>query len=147
MNFAAYGNSTDRDQMRMTLQRKIIVEELRKMKNHPTADQLYEAVRKRLPSISLGTVYRNLEFLSDKGIIHRVEVCGKKRRYDGTLEEHTHIRCAVCGRIEDIVEDQNLQSLAETIISKTGFELIAGRTEFVGICPECRLRRGVNRER
>jgi len=127
--------------MRMTLQRRIIVEELRRMKNHPTADQLYEAVRKRLPNISLGTVYRNLELLSDRGIIHRLEVCGKKRRYDGTTGNHVHIRCVVCGRIEDIEEAQNLHSLAEEIISRTGFELISGGMEFVGIYPECRRKR------
>ncbi|HKI82610.1 MAG TPA: transcriptional repressor, partial [Pseudodesulfovibrio sp.] len=54
---------------RLSKQRKVILEELRKVKSHPTADEVYDMVRKIIPRISLGTVYRNLEFLSSKGLV------------------------------------------------------------------------------
>ena len=63
-------------QTRMTRQRAVILEELRKVKTHPTADELYSIVRERLPRISLGTVYRNLDFLADTGEIRRLEAAG-----------------------------------------------------------------------
>ena len=60
----------------MTQQRKVVLEELRKMDNHPSADEIYEMVRLRLPRVSLGTVYRNLEVLSDLGEIQKLELSG-----------------------------------------------------------------------
>ena len=69
---------------------------------HPTADEVYQVVRKRLPRISLGTVYRNLDVLSESGEISRLDRCGAQYRFDGDLEQHYHIRCSSCGRVDDI---------------------------------------------
>ena len=69
---------------RMTHQRRIILEELRNTRSHPTADEVYEIVRKRIPKISLGTVYRNLELLSESGVIQKLEIGGTQKRFDGT---------------------------------------------------------------
>ena len=63
-------------QLRMTQQRQVILEELRLCRSHPTADELYSRVRRRLPRISLGTVYRNLETLAERGLIRKMEVGG-----------------------------------------------------------------------
>jgi len=139
----------EQQELRLTIQRKIILEELRKMHDHPTADLIYERVRKRIPNISLGTVYRNLELLSSRGIIRRVDIAGRKRRYDAKTTEHAHIRCAICGRIVDVPGYENIQKIAHEISLTTGFTLILSEAEFVGICPECQSReaynRGVNR--
>ena len=65
---------------RMTKQREIVLEELRKTRMHPTADELYERVRKRLPKISLATVYRNLEWLAEREIIRKIEHTGSSKQ-------------------------------------------------------------------
>ena len=121
-----------------TVQRKVIVDELRKLKCHPTADELYEVVRKRLPRISLGTVYRNLEQLSQAGIIQKLETAGKQRRFDGDLRKHYHFRCECCGAVVDI-EDERLDAAALRIaellprLGADGFHL-----ELSGRCVGCR---------
>ena len=127
-------------QLRMTPQRKILLEELRKLHTHPTADELYEVVRKRLPHISLGTVYRNLEILSRKGIIRKIELGGTQKRFDGDLEIHQHIRCTECGRIDDLPAGTAVTSCDMDLIEQTGYEVIERRVEFIGICPDCRKR-------
>ena len=85
----------------MTRQRRVILEELRKVNTHPSADEIYEIVRKRLPRISLGTVYRNLEILSEYGDIQKLEPGCSLKRFDGNPNEHCHIRCVSCDRIAD----------------------------------------------
>jgi len=88
--------------IRFTNQRQVILEELRKVTSHPTAYEIYLMVRRRLPRISLGTVYRNLDFLARCGMIQQLELKGTQKRYDGNPTPHYHIRCFNCGRIEDI---------------------------------------------
>ena len=66
---------------RMTRQRRVILEEIRRTNSHPAADEIYERVRKRLPRISLGTVYRNLDVLCELGEIQRLELSGAMKRY------------------------------------------------------------------
>ena len=85
----------------MTKQRRVILDEFRKLKSHPSADELYGRVRRLLPRISLGTVYRNLEVLSQQGVVQKVELGGPQRRYDGDITTHYHVRCVECGRVED----------------------------------------------
>lgn len=121
---------------RMTRQRKIILEELKKVKTHPRADEIYEMVRKRLPRISLGTVYRNLEVLSELKEIQKIESVGTLKRFDGTPENHYHIRCIKCDRLDDA--PFNLETgLEKKIRPFTDFNIIGHRLEFIGICSEC----------
>ena len=74
--------------LRMTQQRQVILEELRNVNTHPSADEIYEMVRKRLPRISLGTVYRNLEILCASGEIQKLEAGGSIKRFDGNPRNH-----------------------------------------------------------
>ena len=121
--------------LRMTRQRKVILEELRKVKTHPSADELYEMVRKRLPRISLGTVYRNLEILSESGDIQKLEPGWALKRFDGDPSEHCHIRCVRCDRIADAPTPDLKVDLKG--INPADFEIIGHRLEFLGLCPEC----------
>lgn len=123
--------------LRMTPQRQIILDELRKMKTHPSADEVYEAVRVRQPRISLGTVYRNLEKMSECGIIRKLDVAGSQRRFDGDTDRHYHVRCTGCGRVDD-VEVNYLAGLEEAIHGASDYEITGHRLEFVGRCPKCR---------
>lgn len=78
----------EENKMRMTRQRKIILEEVRKVNTHPSADEIYEMVRLRLPRISLGTVYRNLEILSELGKIQKLQLSGSLKRFDWNTNKH-----------------------------------------------------------
>lgn len=122
---------------RMTRQRQIILQELKKVTCHPTADEVYQMVRKHIPGISLGTVYRNLEMLSEKGVIMKLDMCGSQMRFDGNPENHYHIRCLECGRVDDInVEPApEIDELAQKI---ENYNISGYRLEFFGTCPECR---------
>ncbi|MBA3036329.1 MAG: transcriptional repressor [Desulfobacterium sp.] len=121
---------------RTTQQRKVILEELKKVKSHPAADEIYRMVRKRLPRISLGTVYRNLEVLSELKEIQQIELAGSLKRFDGNPENHYHLRCIICGRIDDapFELENNLEKQMRTF---TDYTIISHKLEFIGICPEC----------
>ena len=124
---------------RNTPQRRVILQELCQMKSHPTAAELYAVVRRRLPRISLGTVYRNLEVLHEDGMIRKMEFAGTETRFDGTLEQHYHVRCTECGRIEDIFPMDPGQSPVQPR-ELAGFTVTGHRLEYFGACPECRAR-------
>ncbi|MGD9079324.1 MAG: transcriptional repressor [Desulfobacterales bacterium] len=122
--------------LRMTRQRKVILEELRKVNTHPSADEIYEIVRKRLPRISLGTVYRNLEILSESGEIQKLEPGCSLKRFDGDPSDHCHIRCVRCDRIADAPMVSDLEIDLDKV-NTTNFEIIGHRLEFLGVCPIC----------
>lgn len=122
---------------RMTVQRRAILEELKKVTSHPTADEVYEMVKKRLPGISLGTVYRNLEMLSEKGDIMKLDMCGTQMRFDGNAENHYHVRCVKCGRVDDI-DTEPLEGIEKIERSINGYRILGYRLEFFGLCPTCR---------
>ncbi len=121
----------------MTRQRRVILEELRKLDSHPTADEVYEMARGRLPRISLGTVYRNLEILSECGLIRKLELGGTQKRFDGNLRNHYHVRCIRCGSIEDVPLEP-LTTIENAIRKVSDYEIIGTRLEFIGVCPRCR---------
>ena len=96
-----------KNKYRQTKQRKIILDYLNKNRCHPSADEIYDAVRVEMPHISLSTVYRNLDFLQRNGIIKAIETGGGQRRFDYNTEDHHHIRCVECRKVEDIELDLN----------------------------------------
>lgn len=122
---------------RITKQRRVIMEELRGNSSHPTADELYRRVRRRLPRISLGTVYRNLELLSRSGLVRKLETGGGKMRFDGFAEPHYHIHCRHCGRVADL-ELSTLPDLEGLVSDPRGFRVTGHHLEFTGFCPRCR---------
>lgn len=129
--------------VRMTRQRRIILDELQAPNQHPTADAVYERVRCRMPNISLGTVYRNLELLTQAGFIRTLRLGGRQRRYDGGMHRHYHVRCMVCGKISDVAADRfdDLDAKASEICE---FEIAGHELEFAGVCPSCRRARTRN---
>jgi Fe2+ or Zn2+ uptake regulation protein len=124
------------DKLRMTKQRRLILEELRRQNTHPTADVIYEQVRRKMPKISLGTVYRNLEILTALGEIQTLELSGSQKRYDGVANKHYHIRCLHCGRMDD-APIAPLQRLEDELYASTVYTIMGHRLEFLGLCPEC----------
>ncbi|MHB9028556.1 MAG: Fur family transcriptional regulator [Candidatus Latescibacterota bacterium] len=122
---------------RMTSQRQVILRELRKVNTHPTADEIYILVRIALPHISLGTVYRNLEILSEMGFVQKLECAGNQRRYDGNPDKHHHIRCLGCGRVSD-VEPGVVTHFSFSPEKIPGFQVLDARFLFIGVCESCR---------
>ena len=122
--------------MRLTNQRQVILEELRKVKSHPTANEVYDMVRTRLPRIGLGTVYRNLDLLAEKGIIKKLEVGGEQKRFDGDTSQHYHIRCVDCHRVEDIFIEID-KELERNASSCCNYQILGHHVEFSGICSSC----------
>jgi Fur family ferric uptake transcriptional regulator len=122
--------------MRLTTQRQIILEELAKVSSHPTANEVYDMVRKRLPRIGLGTIYRNLELMAESGMIQKLEIGGNQKRFDATTIPHHHVRCAACGCVRD-VHIQPLRQLDTMAAEASGYQISGHNIEFSGYCRDC----------
>jgi Fur family ferric uptake transcriptional regulator len=125
----------------MTRQRQVILEELRATDQHPSADDLYGRVRQKLPRISLGTVYRNLEILTDLGEIQTIARAGNLKRFDGVSHNHYHLRCINCDQLVD-APIEVIDSLERALQEKTEFRVMGHQLEFVGLCPACQHHKG-----
>ncbi len=121
---------------RETKQREVILNLLRHTDTHPTADWIYDEVRKVIPKISKGTVYRNLNILQDMREISALSLSGAATRYEGKQENHYHFRCEKCGQVFDLDEPVD-KKLDEKIASSTGFRVSYHRLEFRGLCKDC----------
>ena len=122
---------------RITKQGKIILDRLNYLNSHPTATQLYDDVRKIIPDISLGTVYRNLDKLSKQGELVKFTTGDNSHRFDGNLTNHLHIRCIKCDKIKDIYH-ANLTVKKLDIKEQTGFDMVQTHIEITGICSSCK---------
>jgi Fe2+ or Zn2+ uptake regulation protein len=121
---------------RMTKQRRIILDVLRSTTSHPTADWLYEKVKDKIPNISLGTVYRNLNILKEMNEIMELNYGSTYSRFDGNPQNHYHFVCERCGRVFDIDEEVH-REMDRRVEEKTGFTVRYHRMEFYGTCREC----------
>jgi len=121
---------------RNTKQRELILQVLKNNRTHPTADWIYEEVKKQIPAISKGTVYRNLNVLQEEGAITELNLDGNPARYEEKQPVHYHFRCNKCGRVIDLDEPQ-VKGLDERVARKTGFKIFYHQTEFRGLCKDC----------
>ncbi|MFY9551588.1 MAG: transcriptional repressor [Thermoanaerobaculia bacterium] len=121
---------------RSTLQRRLVYEAVLATDTHPTAEWVYEAVRRVLPRVSLGTVYRNLQVLVAEGRLKSF-LRGGRTCYDGDLEAHDHFSCDRCGLLVDI--PRAAEALPSERRLKAKGYVISGRVlEFQGLCRDCR---------
>ena len=127
---------------RSTRQRRLVFEAVMETKSHPTAERVYEAVRRAMPRVSLGTVYRNLQVLVEEGKLKSFVRDGLIR-YDADLDAHDHFACERCGVLLDI--PRATESLSGERRLKSQGYLISGRTlEYHGLCRKCRRGAAVN---
>jgi len=120
-----------------TVQRKVIVEELISMTHHPVAEDLYFAVKKRLPKISLGTVYRNLQTMVDLNLVDKLVVKTQgEARYEIHKEPHYHVVCTKCFDMQDLGSFRSV-SLEPTAQKISGFFPVEHDVTVYGICPKC----------
>ena len=121
---------------RMTRQRALILSELKSVYSHPTADEIYSMVRKKMPRISLGTVYRNLDLLAESNEVLKLEYAGFPKRFDGNTNDHQHVRCVHCGKVADVMPEVESPALPENM-NVPGFTVMSARVEFFGVCKDC----------
>jgi Fur family peroxide stress response transcriptional regulator len=120
----------------LTVQRHAVFEELAVRRDHPTADQVYEAVRGRLPGLSRTTVYRVLETLVEAGLARKVHHADAVVRFDPVTERHHHLVCERCGRLVDL-DDAEVPRLALPAVAGTGFRIRDYSISFTGLCSGC----------
>jgi Fe2+ or Zn2+ uptake regulation protein len=116
-------------------QRALILEFLRQSEEHPTAAQTHAALRRRMPNLSLGTVYRNLEVLVSEGVVEEVPAAGGAR-YDGNPKPHHHFICERCGAIDDL-HVQLPPSLGRKLVRARGRRPTRIKIDFFGLCEAC----------
>lgn len=123
--------------MKYSKQRELILTTVRINLIHPTADQVYSIIRKTMPNISLGTVYRNLNLLAENGDIIKISLPNQSDRFDSTLEPHYHMICNKCGKIFDIKLDC-LTSLSDDIFKNHQFLVEDYNLVINGTCCDCK---------
>lgn len=121
---------------RNTVQKELVLEKVREMRSHVTADDVYAQIHNAHPSISKGTVYRNLSLLADEGEIRRVEIPDGPDRFDFTLEDHYHVRCVKCGEVFDVDMDA-ITDISSRIKDTHGMKFLDYDILFKGVCPAC----------
>jgi Fe2+ or Zn2+ uptake regulation protein len=125
--------------LRLTGPRRVVLEVVRGTESHPTAEAVHRLVRRRLPRVSLGTVYRNLRLLVSAGLVQ--ELPGPHARFDGNTSEHHHFTCLGCGRIVDVegpLTEPHARVLCRRVAAQGGFRVTHHRIEFYGQCRACR---------
>jgi len=138
--FAAYCRSHG---LSVTHQRLAIFEALAASREHPSAEQLHRAVQRRIPALSLATVYKNLEALKSIGAVADVNPLHEQGRYEAALpgtgagKPHHHLVCVSCHKVRDL-HDSGLDRLH--VRDAQGFDVRAVRVQAEGLCPECRAR-------
>lgn len=122
--------------MKYSKQRELIYNELLKNPIHPTAEILYHGLKPSNPSLSLGTVYRNLGQLVENGIILKISMPDASDRYDGNTKAHEHLLCRKCGEIYDI--DWDIAQTVRQVEQKHDCQIESVQMVFQGICKNCR---------
>lgn len=129
--------------LRMTRTRRVILESLREREDHPTAEEVFASVREQIPRVSLGTVYRNLKLMADAGLIQRLERAGSQARFDGRSEDHLHLCCRRCGRVDDVPGD--LVRRPEYPSTIAGHRVLGYDVQLISLCPRCQDRPSIER--
>jgi Fe2+ or Zn2+ uptake regulation protein len=123
--------------LRLTVQRQAILEVLRASDTHPDASWVYQQVRARIPTISLGTVYRNLAQLAAADVIAEIKLHDQASHWDRSPLPHEHVICTACGKVVDVELGALAHELAQRVAATTHYRILARRVQFLGVCPQC----------
>lgn len=121
---------------RQSQQRAVVLQVVQSTMDHPTAEWVHRQARRRLPRISLGTVYRNLKRLAGEGTIREIHAGGHPARFDGNTGRHYHIRCLGCGRVNDLPMSVDTR-LEEEAARAMNYRIVGHQVEIHGLCPAC----------
>lgn len=131
----AFAEALKADGLRMTHQRLEVIRELARATHHPGADEIHRAVRERVPTISLDTVYRTLATLAARGLIERIAAPGAAR-FDPDVSGHHHFVCMRCGRVEDLDAGDVAPVAVPPEAARLGTVTFV-RVEMTGVCTAC----------
>ena len=127
--------------LRLTPQRMAVIKHLSQSRDHPSVEQLYEAVRPNFPTTSLATIYKTVAVLQGLGQVTELRLGQDMARYDGANPcPHPHAVCTECGRVVD-ADVETAPDLMGAVEAATGFVIDTYRVDFFGLCPECYERR------
>jgi Fe2+ or Zn2+ uptake regulation protein len=122
---------------RNTIQKQLVLDVVKQSCSHPAAEEVYDLIRKKYPDISMATVYRNLNQLSEEGLIRKIQVPDSADRFDKTLSAHYHIYCSVCLCFTDVNMDY-LDNIDKNVRDATGYDITGHDIVFKGVCPKCK---------
>lgn len=120
-------------------QREMILEALTDNLSHPTADWVYSYLKPDNPALSMGTVYRNLNHLTEKGLVRKLSVPGEADRFDAGDSAHLHFRCIQCGQLYDLEGEgaEEIRSFVRRFRKITGHQVDPGGLLLEGCCHRC----------
>jgi Fur family ferric uptake transcriptional regulator len=125
--------------LKLTEQRRVILEEFLRQKGHMNTDEFYRSVKKRMKTVGYATVYRTLKLLKDSGFAREIDVGDGAKRFESKIfdsKHHDHIYCISCGKIEEFSEEQ-IEKLQEKIAKKMGYRIINHTLQLFGYCEKC----------
>ena len=126
-----------RDQgFKVTPQRLAIYQALASTKSHPSAEMIFNELQPLYPTMSLATVYKTIDILRELGLVQILNAGEDSFRYDARTDNHSHIRCTSCGRVDDL-ENVDDSQFTDQIASKTPYHITGQQFYFYGVCPDC----------
>ena len=129
--------------LKLTPQRIAIIEYLDGNLAHPTAEDIFKAIKKRYPTISFATVYNTIEALKERGILKEVKIESWRRHFENNVSPHSHIICSGCGKIRDVsTEFSCAERLGDEV--KREFEVAFEEVSFFGVCRDCSSKKASN---
>jgi Fur family transcriptional regulator, peroxide stress response regulator len=120
----------------MTVQRKTIYDILSAAHDHPTAAEIIEKLKAGGHQFAYATVYNTLKYLTEEGLIHELKLEGDASRYDARIEDHQHILCTTCGKVDEVFVETPADWL-HSIALQTGYEIQEEQHLFKGVCAAC----------
>jgi Fur family peroxide stress response transcriptional regulator len=122
---------------KLTRQRQAVLQVIREREDHPTANDIFAAARRRLPGISYATVYNSLRFLKEAGLVHEITFGDSASRYDRETDRHDHALCSQCGKLVDFDLPQAAE-LMKAAARRSKFKPESVHLTLKGVCPDCR---------
>ena len=130
--------------MKSSRQRESILNAMTEKLDHPTAEMVYNCVKQEQPSISLGTVYRNLNQLVEQGVLRRISTPVNGDRFDTRMDPHAHLLCTCCGQVLDL-EENLLNDIDRNVLETRGFQVNDRQLLLSGLCADCLAAREIQR--
>ena len=123
--------------IRYSKKREAILAQIQGTSCHPSAEWVYQQLRPLHPDLSLGTVYRNLAFFRERGLVRSVGVVQGQERFDAITTPHSHFVCNCCGTVLDLPDVRPERGLEQTVSTQYGFAVERCELTFYGLCPNC----------
>jgi Fur family ferric uptake transcriptional regulator len=125
--------------LKLTEQRKIILDAFLNIESHITAEELYDIIKQNNPEVGVATVYRTLKILCECGLANELKFSDRAARYEHLFdhEHHDHLICLKCGKFTEVC-DPEIEELQQKLAQRNKFQVLRHRMELYGICEHCR---------